>query len=926
MPTDLLIKQPVHLLNRELALDFKKFLVSVVKGEVALNEMQIDLKLAKSAGEIAWLLIHAALQQTIWELVNPYRNSLIKPLHDLEIDKACRIFDHRLNDFELTINSDFFIRPQDFSFLRKLTASFAEWLQNLGISPPQAHAVANRLPSYLALALHDQHQHYPQQFADLEIFAQFDRQDAIWLHYQAWLIKQLDEPLGGEPFSLRQVYVPLRAYFKERLEQEEKSRVVVELGTAVRKWLTHSQEAICVISGGSGAGKTAFVKTLAAQLAKDGQIVLLILLHLFNFKENLLKSIEAFINFHPILKRLPANSINRSRWLIIFDGLDEFVMRNQSAFESTQSFLAEIHRTVAEINQTDFHLQILITSRPTHINRQFHQIFYMLGYFLNPSERKNYVDTQGLLSIDQRDLWWRQYALAKGRPYLTLPSDLKNHSLEKITAQPLLNYLLALSYERKFLDFSTEISLNQIYADLLQAVFEHQQLLEAIAAATWPRGGRLASLAEAEKNCEGSLSKIFQETPLTLITFQPADSEKEAIFEFTHKSFVEYLTARYIVNLLEKIQHGLTQGEGDETAALKIWLHGCKFSQINDYLLPFVGGEIALRSKSQVAEWQTMLSKLIAHGLANGLPLQNSTFRETYQQTCYAEETLLIVLNMCARITEQISDVHWPSPLAFGEWMNRLRGQRGSPNAPVLFHDCLSYLNLSGIILITQDFFKANFTYTNLAEAQLNWANLRGADFKGANLSKVNFECSDLSQANLARANLANVSFQEANLVRANLKEANLMRANFLRAQLSGANLVKANLGEANLARANLQAANLSRTHSVRTVFTQAVLIDAELAWANLEQANLTEANLLRANLAGAELNQAQLGKANLSLATLALVNLAEANLTQANLKKANLAGANLRRANLEGACLEGAELAGANFTEANLKGTILES
>jgi uncharacterized protein YjbI with pentapeptide repeats len=78
-----------------------------------------------------------------------------------------------------------------------------------------------------------------------------------------------------------------------------------------------------------------------------------------------------------------------------------------------------------------------------------------------------------------------------------------------------------------------------------------------------------------------------------------------------------------------------------------------------------------------------------------------------------------------------------------------------------------------------------------------------------------------------------------------------------------------------------------------------------QLAEACLNQAMLTEANLEQANLSTAEL----IG-----------INLANANLHRANLSSASLAGANLSNANLSNANLEGADLSGANLKGANLK------
>jgi hypothetical protein len=84
----------------------------------------------------------------------------------------------------------------------------------------------------------------------------------------------------------------------------------------------------------------------------------------------------------------------------------------------------------------------------------------------------------------------------------------------------------------------------------------------------------------------------------------------------------------------------------------------------------------------------------------------------------------------------------------------------------------------------------------------------------------------------------------------------------------------------------------------------QACLNQVMLAEANLEQVNLSRAELIGINLAGA--------------------NLQNADLSLANLTGANLSNANLTGARLEGADLSGANLKGANLTSANLTSTCL--
>jgi hypothetical protein len=55
-----------------------------------------------------------------------------------------------------------------------------------------------------------------------------------------------------------------------------------------------------------------------------------------------------------------------------------------------------------------------------------------------------------------------------------MPAELRREDLKEITAQPLLNYLLALSRTRGKLDFAAATNLNEIYEDLLAAIWERR--------------------------------------------------------------------------------------------------------------------------------------------------------------------------------------------------------------------------------------------------------------------------------------------------------------------------------------------------------------------------------------------------------------------------------------------------------------------
>ncbi|BAY20947.1 pentapeptide repeat-containing protein [Calothrix sp. NIES-2100] len=949
----ILIKQPVSVFSKRLNVNFgsgftalSKAVVNGLTGNVSnvpenLVEMGAAVGLAKEPGEIAWLLIFRSLMQAMASLVDDNQDLLKKVDHDeIETIVKTRLENclQNLEDTELTIDSNFFAHPEKLAIVPAIKEPFRQWLTEFVTTPAQAEAISNRLSTEFVYSLIEEWKKNSDKYVVLQNelntpFIKAGEREQAWQRYSTWLQKQINERMFSEAFSLEQVYVPLRAYYESKIESEDdddfasggrqnyqqdkkNKRIVVDLQAELQTWLDQADknDAIRVISGGPGSGKSSFSKFFAAQQAKLGKIsILFIPLHLFDPEDDLVIGIGKFINDLRDIP-LPPNPLNKEnkveKLLIIFDGLDELAMQGKIAEEVAQKFVSEVQRQVNAFNHVQTRLQVLISGRELVIQRNQSdfrkpkQILHVLPYFVDKEERRqnNYIDAQKLLEQDQRQIWWDKYGKASGHGYDSLPAELDKGYLREITSQPLLNYLVALSFVRGAVKFSEDSNLNEIYADLLTAVYQRSwgndnpvikgvaekdfvRILESIAVAAWHGGDvRVTTVSEIEKNCDGNLLErilnIFKQDKkasltrlLTAFYFRQRGLKgREETFEFTHKSFGEYLTAKRIVRELALIHKKLKANQEDpddgwnKQESLKRWAELCGLTAMDDYIFNFIIDEIRLRQDKyqvDVGEWQQTMCDLISYMLKNGMPmekLQLPNFQEANRQARNAEEALLAVLNACARATKNVSQIKWPSPEAFGNWVSRLRGQRVDSNSKIFCLNCFSFLDLQNSILRYQDLYTVNLFEANLFEANLEGANLF-----------------------------------EANLFEANLFEASLVRAN-----LEGANLEGAILERASLVRANLEGANLEGA-----ILEGAILFEANLEGASLERANLERANLERANLERA--------------------NLERANLERASLERANLVRANLEDANLEGAKLEGAKLEGAKLEGANVRGTILK-
>jgi hypothetical protein len=519
-------------------------------------------------------------------------------------------------------------------------------------------------------------------------------------------------------------------------------------------------------------------------------------------------------------------------------------MHGKLAAELAQQFVRDVLRKTDQLNIRDSRLKVLISGRELAVQsnasdfKKPKQILHVLPYFVSEDARKEYTDAQNLLEQDQRRQWWSHYGKVSGHNYEGLPEELNRDQLLEITSQPLLNYLVALSFTRDKVNLATESNLNVIYQDLLKEIYlrgwaggrnpavrgisedTFVRWLEEIAVAAWHGDGRTTTVEEIKEHCErggsASLLKVFEEGEdkgvtrlLMAFYFRRAGVREsgEKTFEFTHKSFGEYLTAKRIARLLRDMHEELERHQDNvdkgwsEREALVRWIRLCGPAALDEYLFKFIENEARIAGAPDAAHWQETLCKLIGFELRNGMPMELinlPTFKDASRQARNAEEGLLVILHACARVTEKISNIAWPTsdfkPTSFGDLLSRLHGQRNS-YGPVLVLRHLGFLNLENQSLLFRDLYRAD----------LSGAKLSGADLSGANLIGAN-----LSAANLSGARLIAVNLGKANLSGANLSGANLGSANLIGANLGGANLGGADLNEANLSAANLSAADLS--------------------------------------------------------------------------------------------------------------------
>jgi uncharacterized protein YjbI with pentapeptide repeats len=948
--------KPKNIFLKPLKADFKDLFVALSKGVGHTvigkwEELGTDAVEALSAigiqtdpEELIYLLVRRSAIRALFDIVG---EGVSQALADAKEDEKSLLeqieftISFRQSDFD----SRFIDRPAGLALVEDLQNLLQTWLELHRIPKPTARAVAARFPSYFVYSLNQEWRRNAKSYSPIidainAPFARAGDREWAWAAYSSLLQRRINENIFDEPFALSQLYVPLNAYFLEdpkgreisakiTLSEEPERRVVVALEAELNQWIEDSkrEDAIRVISGGPGSGKSSFARIFAAKISQEGKLkVLFVPLHLFDPSKDITEEVGRFVKDEGVLTQNPLDPDSpEPNLLVIFDGLDELASQGKAAVETARSFIREVERTVEKRNLQTVRLRVLISGRELVIQenqpefRRARQVLNLLPYLVSKqtpdeaspnADKEKYLDSEKLLKQDLRHQWWRNYGTLTGKGFKSLPRELRRPELDEITAQPLLNYLVALSFTRQKLDFSKDINPNSIYADLVAAVHERgyekkrpyvpirrmsaedfSRVLEEVGLAAWHGDGRTTTVKEIEDHCRasgvGRLLEAFQEgaksgvTRLLAAFFFRQYGQRQSgdpTFVFTHKSFGEYLAARRIVRAVEKVARELNRrgdnpDEGwDERESLKHWAQVCGPGPVNESLHHFLLNEFKLIQPAQAASIQGKLTRIFNHILSFGMPmeqLQLSSFKQALFQSRNAEEALIAALNACATVTASWSAIESNDPTVFGRWFKRIQGQRIGPQ-PCLAAGCLSYLDLSGSLLDIGDFYGANLRQSKLVEAAANYA-----------------------------------VFGRADLTKADFTESAIFKANFDGALMAFATLDKA--------------------HAQEAVFSAAILDESSLQAARLDRTTFERASLIRANLKGASLHGASFTLAKLDLANLQKANLQEAVLRGARLQGADLQGANLMAADLQGANLQGANLKGANLDKTKLQGTNLQ-
>ncbi len=917
--------------------------------------------------ELGWVLLYRSMYLTIMELFAEVAIQYEGLTTDAAADRASSMAEEALEAAEVVIDAGFFRDPSP-RFVEAMTTAFRSQLEEAGMTSVQAAGMARRLRPYFLSRLQAEFRGHREDYARLlgdpatPFDAAVDR-ERQWLEYETWLARKLHEPLFDETFSLNEVFIPLRCWWYERDKGDvgdgrrhprpsgadlpasvgrsggARKRKAEALDRVLMQWIdalrfrdhSNPDDAIRVIRGDAGAGKSCSSRRFAVEAQRQAVSeptgsrmplrVLYVPLHRYDFLDDLPSALDRFCAQHdpPLPTGLLSPEARDDLLVLAFDGLDELEKSGRAGVEAARDFVDQIRRWLILHGQRR-RVAFLLSGRPIAVDHanvhafRDEQVLYLLPYAVSESDRREIEAPVNLLTEDQRQAWWRAYGNAKELGYGGLPEELASGdgAIQELTTQPLLNYLVALSYRRYetkapgALDFSEPVTRTALYGDLLCAIWERpwsdrerradesgyaqlrgfpreefEQILEEIALAAWHGSGRTATQAEVEAHLSqaqkgllertqsgirSGLLKVFVGFYIQARQIRPG----EEAFEFTHKSFGEYLAARRMVRAVVESHEGwLARRNGksygyDDKGVLAEWAKVFGPTRLTHEVNKFLRQWLRVThtdeghprfDRERLSSLRGFVVALINHVLREGMPMERlteiKTFYEQNQQAVHTEEALVALhCAISAALTgfktgqtpefrtegsaPAASAIDWTSRTAAGNWIKRLTGQCEPETALFVIRDSLGWIDFQGQCLTDNDLVHVNLRGANLGGANLRGANLFEADLRGANLGGA-----ELGGAILRGAILRGAILREADLVEVDLADADLLDAD-----LRGADLVEADLGGANLGEANLRDAN----------FGGAGLQGTDLRGADLGGANLGEANLMDADLGGADL------------------------------------------------------------------------
>lgn len=695
-------------------------------------------------------------------------------------------------------------------------------------------------------------------------------------HYRARLLKSLSEPLFGERFALKDLYIPLKGKLlrgTKDWDMTTSNRVYLsQTAVDLMEWAMSQLEdktSIAVIEADSGSGKSSFCQIWAARVAQDFYPDWMpVLIRLKDVKlgqtfEQTLASAFPLARFTDTDGWL---SLNSPPCLLILDGLDELPhLHAQRHLWTFMEQVARFHASNSSVAGLQRH-KIVITSNTGTLDDVLRRYQQSLTRHLPSQLQRIAIEPMGQEEFRQ---WFQNWAKLQSKAIAqsyfnflrqggAFKQSAPDHSLAILLKRPLLLYLVGLLHRDAWVD---------------ETIFQTR-----VPESTFEIYDRICRWLLGEPATEsGGLPELIREG------LAHASRSQEAISNLLEGRPPQVLRHKMQVAALKIIQGALAQ----EPQIPQQLPKEATFSQRLPALffrsqLPQNTPNLQSDQLPQAINIEFSHASLGAYLAAEAIAAQIQAITEQAKDQ-YGE--VKFVINSLSRVAQ-----HLYSLLGYGILSSQIeqlvieRLRRTEKRNPDVFAFNVLFQRLYRFYRaycrgrwLDEGIPQSTHSQLSASEHSLNVLQIDAA----VGLNVFLLLCASAKEAAVAFYPCGNPEcFEEF--------DADQF--------LSFINRITALSPTAFWQR--------SRQSLSRVQLAEACLNQVMFAEVNLEQANLAKAELIGVNLAGANLQNANLYLANLAGANLANANLLNARLEGADLRGANLKGANLTSANLTNACV----------------------
>lgn len=613
------------------------------------------------SGEILLLKTHL-VNPAEFELYRFVRNEITKNLRKIAPDLG-------LNDRDLTSRLDL-------AFARRFQES---WIRNYTDSVDLVDAMVGPIGEAL------------ERRADWNRYYEFLHQDVS--------VRPVFGQANGGP-TLEAVYVPLRCYWRKEpprtLDEEADPQLPTEVYVAwldqiIIDWLLADDptDALKVVTGGPGSGKSSFARIFARNQAISGDYdVFVFQLQGIDITRNIEAIIDEYCkrtnfstdsNKNPILR--PKD--NAKPLLLVFDGLDEVATPEAEGIDVAKEFITHLSTWLSQMHSTasKSRVKAIVLGRQAAAehaakeNRFEANSIYHIAPLCPLEGEKHFErghdtalvihDEDRISGEDQRGAFWNRWATANSERTLEPPKALFSTALSDLSVEPLLLYLLIYSgfmndeswkeaadnrnriYQRIFEQIhEREIKLKRRSTDeILSELKDFFTMMECLALAAWRGGGRTGTEADfsqlrdkiylPEQAHRFSSVRSASLNSVAMQIHAHRSHRDEPGYSFIHKSFGEYFCARALINAGDK---WMCQENSRPDQAAQDWIRLSGQQSISKDIIQFMRDEARLRVAPSITKLKDydqaqrrsqQIYRVILWARDHGLPAHLDIFAST---------------------------------------------------------------------------------------------------------------------------------------------------------------------------------------------------------------------------------------------------------------------------------------------------------